>query len=120
MVQNASHVCGRECRRLSVHCFCRRISVSQVCAFENSATARLALSRPMGRIFRNRWALLPSVRGEVVARSFYSVGTRARRPNAVGFAVDDVTGIIVLVLFLAMPFYIYRSLRVARSVTETK
>jgi hypothetical protein len=34
--------------------------------------------------------------------------------------VDDVTGIIVLVLFLAMPFYIYQSLRVTRSVTETK
>src|ERR1700723_442638 len=35
-------------------------------------------------------------------------------------AVDDVTGIIVLGLLLAMPFYVYQSLRVTRSVTETK
>jgi len=35
-------------------------------------------------------------------------------------AVDDLTGIIVLVLFLAMPFYIYQGLRVTRSVAETR
>jgi hypothetical protein len=35
-------------------------------------------------------------------------------------AVDGVTGIIVLVLFLAMPFYIYQGLGVTRSVTETR
>src|ERR1700723_4115140 len=84
MVQNASHVYGRERRRLSVHCFCWRISVSQVCAFENSTTSRSALSRPMGRMFRHRWALFASVRGGVVAWSFYCVGARARRPNAMG------------------------------------
>jgi len=35
-------------------------------------------------------------------------------------AVDDLTGIIVLMLFLAMPFYIYQGLHVTRSVTETR
>ena len=35
-------------------------------------------------------------------------------------AVDDLTGIIVLMLFLAMPFYIYQGLRVTRSVAETR
>jgi|HubBroStandDraft_4_1064222.scaffolds.fasta_scaffold85932_3 hypothetical protein len=34
--------------------------------------------------------------------------------------VDDVTGIIALILFLAIPFYIYQSLRATRRVTETK
>jgi hypothetical protein len=35
-------------------------------------------------------------------------------------AVDGLTGIIELVLFLAMPFDIYPGLRVARSVNETR
>ncbi len=35
-------------------------------------------------------------------------------------AVDDLTGMLGLVLFLAMPFYIYQGLRVARNVTETR
>jgi hypothetical protein len=35
-------------------------------------------------------------------------------------ALDGLTGIIVLVLFLAVPFYMYQGLRVTRGVIETR
>jgi hypothetical protein len=45
---------------------------------------------------------------------------QGRTGRILWIAVDDLTGIIELALFLAMPFYIYQGLRVARSVPETR
>jgi hypothetical protein len=65
------------------------VAVLGVYLYRKSERLKTVLRRRLrsvfdGRMFRNHWALLTPVRGEVVARCFYSVGARARRPNAVG------------------------------------
>jgi hypothetical protein len=93
--------------------------------YRRSARLKTVLQRGLHSVVR--WGACSAIVGLClrlfVAKWWPGVSTPLEQGHAgrmLWVAVDDVTGVIVLVLFLAMPFYIYQSLRVTRSVTETK
>jgi hypothetical protein len=104
---------------------CLPVALVSVYSYRRSERLRTAIQRSLHSFVRwgAGFAIVGLCLRLFVAKWWPGIDMALGRDHAgriLWIAIGDLTGIVGLVLFSAMPFYIYQGLRAARNVTETR